>query len=73
MDSIKKSALIGRVATPLFQAVAAIIFAKYGIEIDAETQQIMVNYTATAVSALFGLWGYMTPIISKIREKARCG
>lgn len=68
MDSIAKSALIGRIATPVFQLAAAYILANHGIEIDAETQKIIVNYTATAFGGLLGLWGVITPIISKMRQ-----
>lgn len=69
MDSVPQSALVGRLATPLFNLFAAILFAVYGLEFDPKTQQVGINLTAAVLSSIPAVWGtFFTPLISKIRQ-----
>lgn len=71
-DSIQKSAVVGRTATGWSQVIAAVIMAKWGIDIDAETQQMVINESYAIYSGILFLYGWVTSIISKIRENKVC-
>lgn len=69
MDSVQKSAVVGRVATPLFNVFAVFLFAKYGLELDPETKQLGIDATGAILSAIPAVWGtFCTPLLSKLRQ-----
>jgi uncharacterized membrane protein len=69
MDSWSKSAVVGRLAGPLFVAFAALMTFIFGIEFDEEAMKIGVNSTVALLNGLLGLWGFAMSVRSKIRQK----
>lgn len=69
MDSWSKSAVVGRLAGPLFVAFAALMTFLFGIEFDEEAMTIGINSTVVFLNGLVGLWGFAMAVRSKIRQK----
>ena len=72
MDSIKKSAAIGRLAGPLAPAIAMVISLILGIEIEEGEVKLVFGQLEALITAGGYLYGFCAAAWSKYKQKKGC-
>jgi hypothetical protein len=70
VDSWTRSMVLGRIAGPVFWAIAAILHFGFGIIIDEASAQYWISFISDLIAWGCAGWGTIAPVLSKLRQKS---